>query len=624
MANIVLSILGNDKTGPATKSAEGNLTRVQELAKRTKMLAAGVGLAAGAAVGAVLKTGFDEAKDGSAGMAQLEAGIKSTGGAAGVTVGHMEDLASSIQSMSGQTDDSIVGAEKLLLTFTNIKNNGPDKIFDQATQAAADMAARMGGDASSNAVRLGKALNDPVKGVSALTKVGVTFSDAQKATIASMVKTGDTAGAQKIILGELNKEFGGSAKAAGESLPGQLARAQRSFENLSQGVVEALLPIMSAVLPTLIAGIKAISPVLTDVAKWITANKGLIPVLAAAIGVLTVAFWALSLTPVALTFAAIVAGIAIVVTAVVLLITHWNDVVGFFRGIWAAVVTWFRSTLNSIGSWWTSTWNGVIGFFRTIWNNLVSFGVSVVRGYVSTVQSVFRNVVSFLQGILNGWLSFWRGLWNGLVSFGVSVVRGYVATVSGAFSGVVSFLRGIFNGFLSFWRGLWGNVTSFVSDIPGKIRGVFSGIGGWLVSSGRSLIDGFVSGIKSSVGAAVNAVSGVVNAVSKFFPHSPAPEGPFSGSGWTHYSGQALIDGFTGGMTSRASSAKNTVSGVLGGLVPSLSMAGLGLAGAAGSGAVVAGTGSGGISIGAINTQHGANASEIVSEISWQARRMPV
>ncbi|MGV8972253.1 MAG: hypothetical protein ACOH10_08010 [Rhodoglobus sp.] len=235
-----------------------------------KLLAGG--LLAGTAViaagiGAILKTGFDEAKDASAGIAQLAAGIKSTGNAAGTTVDGMTALAGSIQSMSGQTDDSIVAAEQLLLTFTNIKNSGANKIFDQATLAAADMAAKMGGDASSQAILLGKALNDPVKGITALTRVGVSFTQGQKDSIAAMVKHGDTAGAQKIILKELQTEFGGAAAAAGNSLPGQLARGQRAFEDMSQAVAENLIPIVMPAVLKVTEAITAASPAIAEFAR---------------------------------------------------------------------------------------------------------------------------------------------------------------------------------------------------------------------------------------------------------------------------------------------------------------------------------------------------------------------
>ena len=220
-------------------------------------LVAGVGLAV-VGIGAVIKTGFDESKDASAGAAQLAAGIKSTGNAANVAIPGLEALAKKIQAYSGQTDDSIVQTEALLLTFPKIKNAGVDKIFDLTTIAAADMAARMGGDASASAIRLGRALSDPVKGVTALTRVGVVFTAAQKDQITAMVKVGDVVGAQKIILGELNTEFGGSAKAAGTSLPGQMAIAKRSFEELSETVVTGLLPAFMTTLTGITGFIKGV------------------------------------------------------------------------------------------------------------------------------------------------------------------------------------------------------------------------------------------------------------------------------------------------------------------------------------------------------------------------------
>lgn len=233
---------------------------------QTKKTATGFsGLSAGMAVTAaagfglfkVFKTGFDETKDASAGQAQLTAGIKSTGNAANVSVDQLEKLATTIQGYSGQTDDSIVASEQLLLTFTNIKNEvgAGNDVFNQAVTATADLAAKMGGDASTNAIRLGKALNDPVKGLTALTKVGVSFSEEQKKQVQAFVDSGNIMGAQKIILGELTKEFGGAAKAAGESLPGSLARAQRSFEDMSQSIVQGAAPALASIAGGVVAGI---------------------------------------------------------------------------------------------------------------------------------------------------------------------------------------------------------------------------------------------------------------------------------------------------------------------------------------------------------------------------------
>lgn len=206
--------------------------------------AAKAALAAGLSGGllAVARTGYQELMDAAKVQAQIAAGIKSTGGAAGVTQKHLEELAAAIQAYSGQTDDSIAQAEALLLTFTNIRNVGADRIFDEATKATADMAAKLGTDASDAAIQLGKALNDPIRGVTALRRVGVSFTEEQQRQIKAMVETGDVIGAQKLILAELQTEFGGAAKAAGESLPGQLERAKRAFEDASQEIMAGLAP----------------------------------------------------------------------------------------------------------------------------------------------------------------------------------------------------------------------------------------------------------------------------------------------------------------------------------------------------------------------------------------------
>ena len=277
--DLTFRLFGEDRTATSSlnklsKSAEDASARIRTGFAPLAKLVGGIGLAAAAATAAVVATGVGEAMDASAGLAQLKAGIASTGNAANVSVGGMEALASSIQNMSGQTDDSIVKAEQLLLTFTNVKNSGPDKIFDQATQAAADMAAKMGGDASTNAIRLGKALNDPIKGVTALSKVGVTFDEGQKNQIKTLVKHGDTVKAQKIILAELNKEFGGAAKAAGQSLPGQLQRAQRAFEDVSQAVVETILPVVLPAIAKMADAVRSAQPYLQHLAKVVARELG--------------------------------------------------------------------------------------------------------------------------------------------------------------------------------------------------------------------------------------------------------------------------------------------------------------------------------------------------------------
>jgi phage-related minor tail protein len=101
-----------------------------------------------------------------------------------------------------------------------------NNIFDQATGIITDMSVALGQDTSSSAIQLGKALNDPIKGVTALQRVGVSFTASQKEQITTLVESGKTLDAQKLILAELGKEFGGAAEAAATPL-GKLAAAHR-------------------------------------------------------------------------------------------------------------------------------------------------------------------------------------------------------------------------------------------------------------------------------------------------------------------------------------------------------------------------------------------------------------
>lgn len=161
-------------------------------------------------------------------LAQLHAAVKSTGGAAGLTVAQLDDMSAALQRTSRYGDEAVKGAQAVLLTFNKLKGSE----FKAATQAVLDMSARMGGDLKSAALQVGKALNDPAIGLTALTRSGVSFTAQQQEVIKTLFKTGETAKAQRLILAELNKEFGGSAAAALDTLGGSIDHLQENFGDL--------------------------------------------------------------------------------------------------------------------------------------------------------------------------------------------------------------------------------------------------------------------------------------------------------------------------------------------------------------------------------------------------------
>ncbi|MBR1403483.1 MAG: phage tail tape measure protein [Treponema sp.] len=142
----------------------------------------------------------------------LETVLKSTGATAWTSSGQLQEMASSLQKITNYGDETILSMQGVLLGFKNIKGEQ----FESATKAILDMATVMKMDLKSAAQVVGKALDDPAHGLDSLRRQGFAFTDAQKAMIQSMLDVGDVAGAQKIILDELESTYGGAAEAAAD------------------------------------------------------------------------------------------------------------------------------------------------------------------------------------------------------------------------------------------------------------------------------------------------------------------------------------------------------------------------------------------------------------------------
>jgi len=235
--NIAIEIAAKDAASGVIGSITNALGGLGGLASGALSVGLGVAAAGIAGLGAGLTLAVSEAMGAQEVLAQTEAVIKSTGGAAGMTAQAIGDLATELSHNSRFAGDAIQEGENLLLTFTNIGA----ETFPMATQAMVDMATAMGTDVSGGAIQLGKALNDPVAGISALSRVGVTFTEDQKKVIESLVKTGDVAGAQKVILDELNKEFGGSAAAAAQTMAGKFDVMKNRLLDVAEAIGGPLL-----------------------------------------------------------------------------------------------------------------------------------------------------------------------------------------------------------------------------------------------------------------------------------------------------------------------------------------------------------------------------------------------
>jgi hypothetical protein len=330
--------------------------------------------------------------------AQTNAVIKSTGSAAGKSIDEINKLNGSLEKLTGIEAEVIQEGQNMLLTFTNIKGDN----FDSATKAALNLSVALGKDMSSSAMLVGKALNDPIAGLSALSRTGIQFTDDQKNMITTMVEMGDTAGAQTVILAELERQFGGSAEAFGDTTAGKLAKVGHLFGEMGENIAVAVLPaldmfaakameLMETHGPAIEEALKGVTDFVIGLVEgffsftdWAAENEGLFNVIvvvlgamAAAVAVLTVAMWAFNLAalanPLVLIIAAIIVAIGLLIAAIVLIAQNWDQIIESMGKAWDWL-TWQLGTL----------WAGFANMFIDLLNTMIGG----INGFLSALNSI--------------------------------------------------------------------------------------------------------------------------------------------------------------------------------------------------------------------------------------------
>lgn len=254
MSNDVTVKLKGDRSD-LDRALDGSRQSVMGYANAVK--AALAGIAAAVAVREVLsfsRTLLDLYQEQEHAERKLESVIRATGGAAGYSAEQMKAMASELQNYLGIGDEVILSNQAILATFTNIRGD----TFREAIVAAADMAEILGGDLTSKVNQLGKALNDPTVGMSALAESGVSFTQQQKDMIRTLQESGDMLGAQRIILDELAKEFGGAAHDNAMSFEGQMTSLWNRLGDVGEVLGGYLIPVLEAFVPVVDLGIRMI------------------------------------------------------------------------------------------------------------------------------------------------------------------------------------------------------------------------------------------------------------------------------------------------------------------------------------------------------------------------------
>jgi phage-related protein len=416
-----------------------------------------------------------------------------------VVTDRLKDFATAQMGITGTDDEIIKGAQAKLLTFKNLAASAGEAggMFDRATVVAQDMAAVFGGSASDKAVLLGKALNDPVKGLASLSRVGVQFTTDQKDMIKGMVEAGDVAGAQALIMKELETQVGGTAAAsatAGEKM-------KVKWDDLVETVGQKLMPIFNTVADYIT---NSVIPALENFGAWIQDNSkwlgplaitvasfvaawaafsfvsgliGLIQGLAVVMGILQIATvgsaaakWAENMAWLASPITWIILGIMAVVAAIVLIATQttwfqdmWKVMVDAVSAAWEWLWGMLKPVFDFIGAAFKILWDYWINPIITLW--LIAFAV-LAKVFEWLYNTAIKPVFELIGAVFN-WL--WKNIIDPVIKWVVGAFEAVGKTVSNVFGGIGKFIKDTFDGIVSIIR---GPVNAIIDLINGMIDGL--------------------------------------------------------------------------------------------------------------------------------------------------------
>lgn len=253
----------HEKIRSETEKTGGIWTKVFNLSNVVSLVKNGAEMIIGTVqkIGAVVMSLRDAADDQADAIDSLNLQLKNMGIYSDETSQKIQDFAEELQATTNFSNEDILGADTLLLTFRNISED----ILPEATERLLDMSTVMKQDLKSSSIQLGKALSDPIEGISALSRVGITFTEQQKESIKKFMEQNDIISAQKVILNELNTEFGGHAKLMVDAVD----QSKNAWQSFKEVLGERLQPTVDA----LFTGFSKVLGVMTEVFKKTEVEK---------------------------------------------------------------------------------------------------------------------------------------------------------------------------------------------------------------------------------------------------------------------------------------------------------------------------------------------------------------
>ena len=447
------------------------------------------------------------ARESEVATSRLEQVFSSMGETTGEAAAAAEKYAAALSKQIGVDDESIMAAQAKLATFKEVSSETARQagIFDRATAAAADLAAAGFGTLDSNAAQLGKALQDPVKGLNALARSGVTFTKAQKDQIKALMASGDQLGAQKIVLGAIEGQVKGTAAATATGAD----KMSVAFGEMEEQVGAALLPVMddfanlmtTVLIPAFSASVRFIQQNVT----WLAPLTAGILAAAVAVKVLTVAQALFGVT-----LGISVGWIALIVAGIVAL--GAGLVMAYQK------VGWFHDAVDAVFHFIVRNWPLLI----SVLTGPIGVAVALIIKNWDKVKAAVSAVIDWIKGhwqllltILTGPIGLavtiivrnWDRIKSGVIAtYNVvkSVFGKIVGAVRAAVGGISSAVGAIVRVFGSIARAAQSAFHT-VSSVIGSIAHAISGI----VSSAGHMASGIVNAVKGPVNAVIRAWNGL-------------------------------------------------------------------------------------------------------------------
>lgn len=441
-------------------------------------------------------------------MAQVNAALESMGPVAGRTAEQLLKASDALELNSLFDGDEILKKVTAnLLTFGNVAGEQ----FDRAQQAAVDLATRMDTDLQSATILIGKALNDPIKGMTALSKAGIQFSADQKAAIAAMVQTGDIAGAQRIILRELEKQFKGAAQAAAETDPWR--KAQVAIGQAGDEIGNALLPVIQEVAGFIDRAASAFNKLSPEAKGFAVAAAAV----AAVVGPVVVVLGSL---------VSAIGAIAPVFAPVLTLITGAFGAGGVFAGAFSSVSA-FSSMLSLLAGAFAPVVAAITPFLIPV-AAVAALGALIYANWdkiapvLETIGGIFQTqvmpkVTEAANRIGKALSELWQGPFgNALREVGVAIgklgeVFGEFATEAGKVFGPI--MARIFDAFIIQVTSIFTQIGLFIEGVSKLLTGDFAGAWEAAKQMVATSVQGTMDVLKTLAPEAVKAVSDMVTGV---------------------------------------------------------------------------------------------------------------